>query len=62
MTWLADLGIDESGKVFYKGMEVDLSCVNLMNLIREGSIKESLDDEVIDLIREIKLDILLSDR
>lgn len=62
MTWLADLSIDESGKVFYKGMEVDLSCVNLMNLIREGRIKESLDDEVIDLIREIKLDILLSDR
>jgi hypothetical protein len=61
MKWLDELRIDESGNVFYKGVEVELSCVNIMNLIRQGSIKESLDREVIELIREIKLDILLSD-
>lgn len=62
MKWLEDLRIDESGKVFYKGIEVDLSCVNVMNLTIQGNIKESLEDEVIESIREIKLDILLSGR
>lgn len=62
MKWLEDLRIDESGKVFYKGIEVDLSCVNVMNLAIQGNIKESLEDEVIESIREIKLDILLSGR
>ena len=62
MKWLEDLKIDESGKVFYKGIEVDLSCVNVMNLTIQGNIKESLEDEVIESIREIKLDILLSGR
>jgi hypothetical protein len=62
MKWLEDLRIDESGKVFYKGIEVDLSCVNVMNLTIQGNIKESLDEEVIEYLREIKLDILLSGR
>lgn len=62
MKWLDELRIDESGNVFYKGVEVELSCVNIMNLIRQGSIKESLDSEVTELIREIKLDIILSSR
>lgn len=62
MKWLEDLRIDESGKVFYKGIEVDLSCVNVMNLAIQGNIKESLDEEVIEYLREIKLDILLSGR
>ena len=62
MKWLEDLRIDESGKVFYKGIEVDLSCVNVMNLTIQGNIKESLEEEVIESIREIKLDILLSGR
>ena len=62
MKWIEDLKIDESGKVFYKGIEVDLSCVNIMNLAIQGNIKESLEDEVIESIREIKLDILLSGR
>lgn len=62
MKWLEDLRIDESGKVFYKGIEVDLSCVNVMNLAIQGNIKESLEDEVIEYLREIKLDILLSGR
>lgn len=62
MKWLDELRIDESGNVFYKGVEVELSCVNIMNLIRQGSIKESLDREVTELIREIKLDIILSGR
>jgi hypothetical protein len=62
MKWIEDLKIDESGKVFYKGIEVDLSCVNVMNLAIQGNIKESLEDEVIESIREIKLDILLSGR
>ena len=62
MKWLEDLRIDESGKVFYKGIEVELSCVNLMNLTIQGNIKESLEDEVIESIREIKLDNLLSGR
>jgi len=62
MKWLEYLRIDESGKVFYKGIEVDLSCVNVMNLAIQGNIKESLEEEVIESIREIKLDILLSGR
>jgi hypothetical protein len=62
MKWIDELRIDESGNVFYKGVEVELSCVNIMNLIRQGSIKESLDSEVTELIREIKLDIILSGR
>lgn len=62
MKWYEDLKIDESGKVFYKGIEVELSCINIMNLINQGNIKESLDKEVVESIREIKLDILLSGR
>lgn len=62
MKWLEDLMIDESGKVFYKGIEVELSCPNIVNLIKQGKIKESLDSEVVDSIREIKIDILLSGR
>jgi hypothetical protein len=62
MKWIEDLKIDKSGKVFYKGIEVDLSCVNIMNLAIQGNIQESLEDEVIESIREIKLDNLLSGR
>jgi hypothetical protein len=62
MIWLKDLKIEDSGQVFYKGIEVDLSCVNIMNLIAQGIIRESLEKEVVESIREIKLDILLSDR
>jgi hypothetical protein len=59
---MKDLKIEDSGQVFYKGIEVDLSCVNIMNLIAQGIIRESLEKEVVESIREIKLDILLSDR
>mgnify|MGYP000054834980 FL=1 len=62
MIWMKDLKIEDSGQVFYKGIEVDLSCVNIMNLIAQGIIRESLEKEVVESIREIKLDILLSDR
>ena len=62
MRWLKDLKIEDSGQVFYKGIEIDLSCVNIMNLIAQGIIRESLEKEVVESIREIKLDILLSDR
>jgi hypothetical protein len=62
MIWMKDLKIEDSGQVFYKGIEIDLSCVNIMNLIAQGIIRESLEKEVVESIREIKLDILLSDR
>lgn len=62
MRWLKDLNIEDSGQVFYKGIEIDLSCVNIMNLIAQGIIRESLEKEVVESIREIKLDILLSGR
>jgi len=62
MRWLKDLKIEDSGQVFYKGIEIDLSCVNIMNLISQGIIRESLEKEVVESIREIKLDILLSGR
>jgi hypothetical protein len=62
MKWIDELRIDEFGIVFYKGIEIDLSCVNIMNLIRQGVIRESLEKEVVESIREIKLDILLSGR
>ena len=59
---MKDLKIEDSGKVLYKGIEIDLSCVNIMNLIAQGIIRESLEKEVVESIREIKLDILLSGR
>ena len=59
---MKDLKIEDSGQVFYKGIEIDLSCVNIMNLIAQGIIRESLEKEVVESIREIKLDILLSGR
>jgi len=62
MIWMKDLKIEDSGQVFYKGIEIDLSCVNIMNLISQGIIRESLEKEVVESIREIKLDILLSGR
>jgi len=62
MKLLKDLKIDKSGNVFYKGIEVDLSCINLMNLIIQGNIKDILEKEVLESIREIKLDILLLGR
>ena len=62
MIWLKDLKIEDSGQVFYKGIEIDLSCVNIMNLIEQGIIRETLEKEVIESIREIKIDILLSGR
>jgi hypothetical protein len=62
MIWMKDLKIEDSGQVFYKGIEIDLSCVNIMNLIAQGIIRESLEKEVVESIREIKLDILLSGR
>jgi hypothetical protein len=62
MKLLEDLKIDKSGNVFYKGIEVDLSCINLMNLLIQGNIKDVLEKEVVESIREIKLDILLLGR
>ena len=62
MIWLKDLKIEDSGQVFYKGIEIDLSCVNIMNLMAQGIIRESLEKEVVESIREIKLNILLSGR
>jgi len=62
MKLLEDLKIDKSGNVFYKGIEVDLSCINLMNLLIQGNIKDVLEKEVLESIREIKLDILLLGR
>jgi hypothetical protein len=62
MIWMKDLKIEDSGQVFYKGIEIDLSCVNIMNLIAQGIIRESLEKEVVESIREIKLDILLLGR
>ena len=62
MIWMKDLKIEDSGQVFYKGIEIDLSCVNIMNLIAQGIIRESLEKEVVESIREIKLNILLSGR
>lgn len=60
MTWKDELVVEGYGKVFYKGVEVDLTCSNLMNLINQGSVKEALEEEVIEIVRNIKLDILLS--
>ena len=62
MIWMKDLKIEDSGQVFYKGIEIDLSCVNIMNLIAQVIIRESLEKEVVESIREIKLNILLSGR
>ena len=60
MTWKDELVVEGYGKVFYKGVEVDLTFSNLMNLINQGSVKEALEEEVIEIVRNIKLDILLS--
>lgn len=60
MTWKEDLVVEGCEKVFYKGVEVDLTCVNLMNLIKQGSVEETLEKEVTEFVRNIKLDMLLS--
>lgn len=60
MTWTDDIVVEEYGKIFYKGVEVDLTCANLINLIRQGSAEETLEREVKEFVRNIKLDILLS--
>jgi hypothetical protein len=62
MIWIKHLSIEDSGKVLYKGIEVELSCVNIMNHIKQGTIIEHLEKEVLEYIREIKLDILLPER
>ena len=60
MTWAEELEIDDFGKVYYKGIEVELTCENLMNLIKQGNAEETLEKEVVEFVRNIKLDILLS--
>lgn len=60
MTWSEDLVVEEYGKVYYKGVEVELTCANLINLIKQGSAEETLEREVAEFVRNIKLDILLS--
>lgn len=59
MIW-EDLEIDNLGGVYYKGIHVDLTCENIMNLTIRGNIKEYLDREVIEDLREIKIDNILS--
>lgn len=59
MIW-EDLEIDNLGQVYYKGIQVDLTCENIMNLTIRGNIKEYLDREVIEDLREIKIDNILS--
>lgn len=62
MRWIDDLKIEDSGQIIYKGIEVELTCVNLMHLLMQGNVKECLDKEVVESVRELKLDILLSGR
>jgi hypothetical protein len=62
MTWAKELVVEKSGKVYYKGVEVELTCENLVNLFVQGSIRESLEKEVAEFVRDIKLDIILSGR
>jgi hypothetical protein len=60
MTWTKELVVKDFGKVYYKGVEVELTCANLINLFRQGIVEESLEKEVSQFVRDIKLDILLS--
>jgi hypothetical protein len=60
MTWTEEISVEDSGKVYYKGIEVELTCENLMNLIKQGNAEETLEKEVVEFVRNIKLDILLS--
>lgn len=62
MRWIDDLKIEDSGQILYKGIEVELTCMNLMHLLMQGNVKERLDKEVVESVRELKLDILLSGR
>lgn len=62
MNWQDYLEIDNNGNIFYKGVHVELSCENIMNLTIRGNIKEYLEKEVVEHIREIKIDIILSGR
>jgi len=62
MTWAKELVVEESGKVYYKGVEVELTCENLVNLFVQGNIRDSLEKEVAEFVRDIKLDIILSGR
>ena len=56
------LTVEDSGKVYYKGIEVELTCANLINLFGQGTIEDSLEQEVVEFIRDIKIDILLKGR
>lgn len=60
MTWAEELSVDDFGKVYYKGIEVELTCANLINLFNQGVVEESLEKEIVEFVRDIKLDILLS--
>jgi hypothetical protein len=62
MTWAEELAVDDFGKVYYKGIEVELTCANLINLFNQGVVEESLEKEIVEFVRDIKLDILLSKR
>lgn len=60
MSWTEEIAVDDFGKVYYKGIEVEMTCANLINLFRQGIAEESLEREIVELVRDIKLDILLS--
>ena len=59
MKWLEHITVLEDGRLCYGKRDLELTCENLLNLAKQ-SISGSLDIEMANLQREIKIDILLS--
>jgi len=62
VSWTDEIVVNDFGKVYYKGIEVEMTCANLINLFNQGVVEESLEKEVVEFVRDIKLDIILSGR
>lgn len=57
--------VDDSGMIIYKDIKLDVTCENLLNIVSDDTnpkVEVYLDDEVKQIIRDEKINKLLSDR
>jgi len=62
MKWLEHITVLESGKVCYRGKEIELTCANIINIAHQESHSGIINTEISEIIRDIKIEILLSKR
>jgi len=61
VSWLDHITVEEGGKVMYRGREIELTCENVVNIAAQS--KSGYTDAcLMESLREIKLEILLSKR